>query len=119
EELWLPRAAHIVEPILAKGFPMGFHCCGNLTHVIPWLIELGFAAVFPVQPNCNDIYALKRQYEDRMCFIGNIEVPGCLSFGTADDVVRETREHIDRLAYNGGYVCASSHSITNRVKPEN
>ncbi|MBI2941342.1 MAG: hypothetical protein HYY04_12980 [Chloroflexi bacterium] len=54
-----------------------------------------------------------------MCFIGNIEVPGCLSFGTVDDVVRETKEHIDRLAPDGGYVCSSSHSITNRVKPEN
>lgn len=119
EELWLPRVARIVEPIKARGIPMAFHCCGNLTHVIPWLIQLGFSAVQPVQPNCNDIYALKRQYGDRICFIGNIEVPGCLSFGTVDDVVRETKEHIDGLAYDGGYVCASSHSITGRVKPEN
>ncbi len=119
EELWLPRVAHIIEPIKARGIPMAFHCCGNLTHVIPWLIQLGFAAVHPVQPNCNDIYALKQQYGDRICFIGNIEVPGCLSFGTVDDVVRETKEHIDRLAYNGGYVCASSHSVTSQVKPEN
>ena len=119
EELWLPRVAHIVEPIKARGIPMAFHCCGNLTKVIPWLIQLGFLAVQPVQPTCNDIYLLKQQYGERMCLIGNIDVAGCLSFGTVDDVVRETKEHIDRLAYDGGYVCASSHSITGSVKPEN
>ena len=119
EELWLPRAAYILEPIHARHIPVAFHCCGNLTQIMPWLIQLGVSAVQPVQPNCNDIYALKKQYGDRMCFIGNIEVPGCLSFGTVDDVVRETKEHIDRLAYNGGYVCASSHSVTPAVKPEN
>ena len=59
------------------------------------------------------------RYGDQICFIGNIDVSGCLSFGTVDDVVRETKEHIDRLAYNGGYVVASSHSITPVVKPEN
>ncbi len=119
EELWLPRVAYIVEPIKARGVPIAFHCCGNLTKVIPWLLQLGFSAIHPVQPNCNDIYSLKRQYGEQICLIGNIEVPGCLSFGTVDDVVRETREHIDRLAYNGGYVCASSHSIVESVKPEN
>ena len=119
EELWLPRTATIIEPLKSRGIPLAFHCCGNLTLVLPWLIELGFLAIQPVQPTCNDIYALKRQYGERMCFIGNIDVAGCLSFGTVDDVVRETKEHIDRLAYNGGYVAASSHSIIESVKPEN
>lgn len=119
ESLWLPRVAHVIEPFKERGIPMAFHCCGNLSHVIPWLIRLGFLAVQPVQPTCNDIYALKRQYAGRICLIGNIDVAGCLSFGTKDDVVREVREHIAGLAYDGGYVCGSSHSITASVKPEN
>ena len=119
EQLWLPRMSHIIEPIKARCIPMAFHCCGNLSKIIPWLIHLGFLAVQPVQPTCNDIYALKRQYAGRICLIGNIDVADCLSFGTVDDVVREVREHIAALAYDGGYVCGSSHSITASVKPEN
>ncbi len=98
---------------------MAFHCCGNLDKVIPWLIQMGFAAVQPVQPTCNDIYALKSRYAGRLCLIGNIDVAGCLSFGARDDVIREVRQHIDLLAGDGGYVCGSSHSITASVKPEN
>jgi len=119
EELWLPRAEEMIKPYKRKGIPIMCHSCGNLTQLIPMLIDLGIVAIHPVQPSCNDIYALKRQYGDDICLIGNIDIAGPLAFGTPREVEREVKEHIYSLAEGGGYVCASSHSITDAIPPEN
>jgi uroporphyrinogen decarboxylase len=82
-------------------------------------IRMGFKAINPIQPTCNDIYQIKKQYGDEICLIGNMDIAGCLAYGSVDDAVRDTKEHIDRLSANGGYVVSSSHSITEAVRPEN
>jgi hypothetical protein len=119
EELWLPRTERMLAPIRARNIPIAFHCCGNLAEVIPLALRLGVNAIQPLQPNCNDIYAVKRKYGDRLCLIGNLDIAGTLAFGTPDEVVADTRAHLEALAPGGGYVVASSHSITPAVPPEN
>jgi len=119
KELWIPRTNKILEPLKEKGIPIYMHCCGNVTEVIPILIEMGITALHPIQPNCNDIFALKKKYEKKMTLVGNMDLGGVLSFGTPDEVVKATQEHIRRLSPGGGYVLASSHSIIESVPPEN
>ena len=116
---WMPRTERILQPLQRKGVPIYMHCCGNLTDVIPLALDLGVSAMHPVQPNCNDIYALRKQYDRRMAFIGNADLAGVLRFGTPQEVASDTREHIERLSPGGGYVVASSHSITDDIPPEN
>jgi uroporphyrinogen decarboxylase len=86
---------------------------------MPRLVEWGIHLVSPVQPKCNDIYALKRQYGDRIAFRGNMNIEGVLAFGTPAQVRADTREHIERLAGDGGYVVGSSHSIVDAIPPAN
>jgi uroporphyrinogen decarboxylase len=62
---------------------------------------------------------VKKQYGERLTLVGNMDIAGVLAFGSPDEVVADTREHIQRLDVGGRYVCASSHSITNDVPPEN
>ncbi len=119
KDLWMPRTRAILEPIKEKNIPICMHCCANIGDLIPLAIDLGIKAIHPVQPNCNDIYALKEEYGNKMCFVGNIDLAGVLSFGTPDEVIEDIKKHIDKLASGGGYVVASSHSITNDVPPEN
>jgi len=118
-EHWMPRVERILAPLGARGIPTVFHCCGKLDRILPMAVELGFKAVNPIQPTCNDIYEIRKQWGDKIALIGNMDIAGCLAFGTVDEAVRETREHIERLSGNGGYVVASSHSITEAVQPEN
>ncbi len=118
-ELWAPRARRLVDAAHETGRPVLFHCCGDQSAVLPYLVEWGVEAVHPLQPPVNDIYVVHRQYGDRLALVGNINVGGVLSFGTPDAVRRDTREHLERLAGNGGYVCGSSHSIIDSVPPEN
>lgn len=119
EELWLPRTERILAPLKAKGIPIAYHCDGNLTDVLPLALRLGVNAIQPFQANCNDIYEFKRKYGDRICLMGNLDIAGPLVFGTPEEVVADTRQHIEGLAPGGRYVLGSSHSITPAVKPEN
>ena len=65
------------------------------------------------------INALKEQYKGQITFMGNMDIAGVLAFGTPSEVVADTEEHIERLSMDGRYICASSHSITDDVPPEN
>jgi len=119
EELWVPRSEMILKPIRRKNIPIVYHCCGKLDDVIPMVIGMGIKAVHPFQPSCNDIYAIKRRYGDEICLLGNMDIAGSLAFGTPQEVIKDTKEHIEKLAPGGGYIAGSSHSITNVIPPEN
>jgi uroporphyrinogen decarboxylase len=119
EELWLPRTERILAPLKARKIPVAYHCDGNLTDVLPLALRLGVNAIQPFQANCNDIYAIKRKYGDRICLMGNLDIAGLLVFGTPEEVAEDTRRHLEALAPGGRYVIGSSHSITPAVKPEN
>jgi len=118
-ELWAPRTERLVKAALATDRPVIFHCCGMLSPILPYLADWGASAVHPLQPVANDIYQVKAEYGDRLTLVGNIDVAGCLSFGTVEETRESVREHIDRLSADGGYVVCSSHSIIDSVKVEN
>jgi uroporphyrinogen decarboxylase len=118
-DLWAPRARSLVDLAHASGKPVLFHCCGDQSAILPYLVEWGVEAVNPLQPPVNDIYAVHEQYGDRLCLVGNVDAGGVLTFGSPDDVRKDTREHLERLAGDAGYVCGSSHSIIDSVPPEN
>jgi uroporphyrinogen decarboxylase len=117
--LWAPRVERLVSAALATGRPVIFHCCGKADAILPYLIEWGVNALHPIQPVANDIYAIHARYGSRLTLIGNMDVAGVLSFGTPEQVRQDTRQHIERLAGDGGYVVCSSHSIIDSVPPEN
>lgn len=119
EELWVPRMERLLEALRGLHVPITAHVCGRLDPVLPRLVGWGIRAIHPVQPNCNDIYALKKEWGDRICPIGNINIQGVLAFGTPAQVEADVREHIEQLGRDGGYVCASSHSIVDAIPPQN
>lgn len=119
ERYWFPRMKMILEPLAAAGVPYMFHSCGKLEQVIPFLLRLGCAAVQALQPNCNDIYDVRRRYGKQIALMGNIDITFPLSDGTPEDVRRDVVEHLDRLGPEGGYIVGSSHSVLNSVPPEN
>ena len=82
-------------------------------------IEMGISAIHPIQPNCNDIYAYKKEFGGNICLIGNIDLAGALTRGTPMEVAEDSKRHLELLAPGGGYVLCSSHSVTDDVPPEN
>ncbi len=118
-EIWHPRAAQTAEAAKSLNVPVFWHCCGKLDSVLPILAEWGIDGISPIQPSCNDIYKIKKEWGDRLCLLGNMNIEGVLFDGTVADVVADTTEHIERLSRNGGYVVQSSHSIVDAIPIEN
>jgi uroporphyrinogen-III decarboxylase len=119
ERYWVPRADKLVKTVKRINVPIQWHCCGKIDKLIPQLLEREIDALTPIQTSCNDIYALKRDCGDKLCLVGNMNIEGVLAFGTPEEVIEDTREHIEKLSYNGGYVVASSHTIVDAIPTEN
>jgi len=98
--------------------PWVFHSDGNLYPILDDLLSLGINGLNPIEPLSMDIIELKRNYGDRLCLVGNIDVDN-LSRGTPEDVREEVHRKINALAPGGGYVVSSSTSVTEYVRPEN
>ena len=118
DHLWAQRHERIVRAALDTGKPVLCHCCGPQKEVLPYFHRWGVHAVHPLQPDMNDIYAVRDQYP-HIALVGNISVQDVLSFGSTEDVAADTLEHLRRLAVDGGYVVSSSHSIIDSIPPEN
>ena len=98
-----------------RGIGHVFHSDGDCTEVMDDLIEVGFNGFHPVQPNAMDIVEVKRRWGKKLCLIGNINLDSTLTLGTPEDVRAEVYERIRTIGPGGGYMVASSNSITDYV----
>jgi len=121
EEFEYPQLRQTIKMIKDKGKPLSLHIDGVVDQFIDEFIEMGFSVINPLEPcgGQQDIYAIKQRYGDRIALHGNIDIGGVLAFGTVEEVVCDVREHLDRLSPGGGYICASSHNITEIIPIEN
>lgn len=65
------------------------------------------------------IYATHAEYGGSTRLVGNMDIPAVLSFGASAALREDTRERIERLGGEDGYVVCFSHSIIDSVSPEN
>ena len=118
-EMWVPRMQRVFEPALNKDIPVLFHSDGNIEELIPDLLDMGIAALNPIEPYGMDISKIKKRFGKHLALVGNMDVGGALSCGTTEQVRQEARQLIDDVGQGGGFVLASCHSITSNVQPEN
>jgi len=117
KELWAPRHRKVIEAAKATGKPIMVHCCGRQQPVLPYLVDWGVDATHPLQSGVNDIYAIAEEYAGKLALVGNMSVP-MLSFGTREQVVTDTLEHLRRLGPGSAYVACSDHSVIDSIRPE-
>jgi uroporphyrinogen decarboxylase len=98
-----------------KGLGFIFHSDGNCTEAMDDLVDCGFHAFNPIQPNAMDIVEVKKKWGDKVCLIGNLNLDSTLTLGTPEDVRAEVYERIRTIGPGGGYMVASSNSITDYV----
>jgi uroporphyrinogen decarboxylase len=109
---WYKRMGEVCR---ARGIPYLYHTDGDVTAVLDDIVACGFNALHPLEPKAMDIVAVKRQYGDRLCLIGNIDLSYTLTRGTPEEVDAEVKERIRTLAPGGGYCVSSSNSVTEYV----
>ncbi|HOL21505.1 MAG TPA: uroporphyrinogen decarboxylase family protein [bacterium] len=98
-----------------------FHSCGAIKEIIPDLIDAGFDILNPVQVRAAGMVPveLKKEFGEKICFHGGVDVQKTLPYGTVEDVRREVRERIDILGENGGYILAPTHNFQADIPVEN
>ncbi len=98
-----------------KGIGYIFHSDGDCTEAMDDFIDCGFHGFNPIQPNCMDIDAVKKKWGHKLCLIGNLNLDSTLTLGSPEDVRAEVYERIRTIGPGGGYMVASSNSITDYV----
>jgi uroporphyrinogen decarboxylase len=114
-----PRLARVVATTRRPGVYYYFHSDGAMQTVIPDLIEIGFDIVDPLQPECMDVVALKRQYGSHITLHSTLSSQRTLPFGSVEDVRVEVRARIRDLGQNGGLILAPSNVVQHDVPLEN
>ncbi len=114
-DLVLPRYRRVAEKVT---LPWVIHCDGNLMPFLDDLISLGVAGLHPIEKGAMDIRAVKRDYGDRLCLLGNVDL-NILGLGTPEDVDREVRELIRDVGPGGGYIVTSGNSLASYLRPDN
>lgn len=89
-----------------------FHSDGNITEILPDLIEVGFDIVNPLQPESVDPARIKRDFGARIALDGGGSVQRMLPFGTVEDVKREVDYLMRCCAYDGGYLFRASNVVS-------
>ena len=107
-----PSYKRMFDRVRSGGAHVWMHLCGNVTAILPDLIDIGLNVLNPVQPQAMDVEELARQFGGRVCFNGGVDVQGTLIHGSTEDVKREVHKLVDLFGgFNGGYIGGTSHVI--------
>ncbi len=99
--------------------PWAFHSCGNINPILDDLLSLGMSGISNLEPGPMDIFQLKKDYGDKFCLIGNIDMHYTLTRGTPEETSEEVRAKIEKVAPGGGYIMATANGLAKYCKPEN
>jgi uroporphyrinogen decarboxylase len=78
-----------------------YHCDGNFTRLIPDLVDIGVNVINPIQPDCMDAAAIKRDFGDRLAIWGAVGSAALWDRGTPDQIRTEVRRCVEILGPDG------------------
>jgi uroporphyrinogen decarboxylase len=113
------RLRKLYDAVHDAGLPVSIHSCGDITEIVPDLIEIGVNMITPLQAEALDFDYLKKEYGKDLTFWGGVSTQRILPHGTPNDVRGEIRKLTKVLGKGGGYILAPSHEIQGDVPLEN
>ena len=78
-----------------------YHSDGNFTRLIPDLVDIGINVINPVQPDCMDGAAIKREFGDRLAMWGTVGTARLWDEGTPDQIRTEVRRCMETMGPEG------------------
>jgi uroporphyrinogen decarboxylase len=100
------------------GLIVSIHSCGNITEILPDLIEIGVQVVHPLQPEAMDVERCRKEFGKDLTFWGGLGSQSTLPRGSVADVRREVRERLAQFA-SGGYILAPAGAAPAETPAEN
>jgi uroporphyrinogen decarboxylase len=95
------------------------HACGNISAIIPDLIDCGLDILNPVQPEAMDVAAAAREYSHDLAFWGTLSVQSTLPRGTRADVFGEVRQRVQEVGSRGSLILGPANTLGKDVPLEN
>lgn len=125
-KMWRQLAKPLLAGMIAEfrktnpGIVVKYHSCGDFREVIPDLIELGVDLIGTMQP-CGSMkpFELKREFGDRIAFLGGLDTQQLLPFGKPGEVREAVKELLRAYAPGGGYIFMPGHYVREDVPLEN
>ena len=122
DRLWFPHFARALEPLLSSEMRLVWHCDGNLSAMVPRLLEVGIRGFQGFQyedgMDYEKICAMRTRDGEPLTIIAGVSVTRTLPHGTPDDVRREMAWLVEKGPRTGLFLGASS-SIAPGVSWEN
>jgi uroporphyrinogen decarboxylase len=120
-EYLFPGMKKMVELAHQSGAFVFHHDDGNISRILPDLVQLGVDILNPIQWRADrmDRQTLKDQYGSRLVFHGGMDNQYTLPFGCKEDVRQEVMENLQILGEGGGYILAPCHNIQPNTPVEN
>ena len=89
---------------VAPDLPVAYHSDGDITAMLPDLIEIGITAINPVQPECMDLRTIGREFGADLALWGCTPVQSTYAHGTPAEVRRHTRHLFEEIAPERGLI---------------
>lgn len=120
-ELWRqffkPHTKALIDLCHANNLMVIYHGCGNATKIYEDMAEIGLDAYNPLEAKSDlDVVQIKKQYGNRLSFVGNIDMR-ILEEGSPAAIRREVLYKM-QAGIGGGWVFQSDHSMSSSVEPE-
>lgn len=117
-ELELPSQKRLCDFFHGHGVPVILHTDGDVRQLLPGLLEAGFDCLQPLEVKAGmDLVALKRDYGDRLAFMGGIDVRA-MAHPDPGVIEREISTKIPVAKQGGGYLFHADHSVPDNVSFE-
>jgi uroporphyrinogen decarboxylase len=116
-EIFTPHIKRFAEAVRESGIAWIYHSDGDLSVVLPDLVEMGITGFNPIEPQCMDIAEVREAFPE-LVLVGNVDVD-YLSRGPAERVRETVRDLIARLGPHGRYMVSSGNSVVTYNVPEN
>jgi uroporphyrinogen decarboxylase len=108
-----PKMATLIASLKAinPALKVAYHSDGAIYPIIPDLIEIGLDVLNPIQPASMDPVRLKRDYGDKLCFWGSMDIQHTLPNGTPEEVRQEVLLRLRTIGKQGGLIIGPTHNL--------
>lgn len=114
-----PRLLTLVNEIKEKGFYAFLHSDGDVSAIVPDLIEIGFDAIHPVQPEAMNLAFLKQKYGSSLTFFGGFSTQRTFPLSTPTEISRHVAQTVKTLGKGGGFIISPGICMMEDVPLEN
>lgn len=116
-ELLKPVHRRAIEWAHAKGIKASLHSCGDISPIVPELVEIGLDGLNPLEVKAGvDPVQVKQRFGDRLLLHGGINA---VLWDDVEAITAEMRRVLPALKAQGGYIFSSDHSVPDSVSCEN